>query len=66
MVTDSQIDAALAERPAPTGQQADPIARAISVLGDVLNDIADWEDKALAEAVTEARNGLLTIAGGGA
>lgn len=36
----------------------DPIARAISVMDDVLADIEDWEDKALAEAVREAQAGL--------
>jgi hypothetical protein len=38
-----------------------PLGRAISVLADVLTDIADWENRALAEAVTDARNGLLTM-----
>lgn len=38
------------------------LGRAISVFGDVLGDIGDWEDKALSEAVTEARNGLLRVA----
>lgn len=38
------------------------LGRAISVFGDVLGDIGDWEDKALAKAVTEARNGLLRVA----
>lgn len=38
-----------------------PLGRAISVFEDVLADIADWEDKALAEAVTDARRGLLMM-----
>lgn len=38
-----------------------PLGRAISVLQDVLTDIEDWEDKALAEAVTDARLGLLMM-----
>ena len=33
----------------------DPIARALSVFDDVLADIEDWEDKALATAVNEAQ-----------
>jgi hypothetical protein len=36
----------------------DPIARALSVMDDVLADIEDFEDKALAEAVREAQAGL--------
>ncbi len=36
----------------------DPIARALGVMDDVLADIEDWEDKALAEAVREAQAGL--------
>lgn len=38
-----------------------PLGRAISVLQDVLTDIEDWEDKALAEAVADARQGLLMM-----
>lgn len=37
-------------------QQA--VANAISVFTDVLGDIANWEDKALEAAVTEARAAL--------
>ncbi len=40
---------------------SDPIARALSVMDDVLADIEDWEDKALAEAVCEAQQ-LLRLA----
>lgn len=36
----------------------DPIARALSVMDDVLGDIEDWEDNELAQAVREAQAGL--------
>ena len=36
----------------------DPVARALSVMADVLIDIDGWEDTALAEAVREALAGL--------
>jgi hypothetical protein len=46
---------------ADTAPMTDAIKFAISVFDDVLCDIADWEDKALSEAVAEARDGLRTI-----
>jgi hypothetical protein len=36
----------------------DPIARALSVMDDVLTDIEDWEDQTLAGAVRESQAGL--------
>lgn len=39
----------------------DAINNAVCVFGDVLNDIADWEDKALEEACLEAQSALAEI-----
>lgn len=40
------------------------LRRAVSVMEDVLTDIEGWEDKALAEAVTESRRDVLAMADG--
>ena len=40
------------------------LRRAVSVMDDVLTDIGDWEDKALAEAVESCRVELLAMADG--
>lgn len=37
------------------------VTRAISVMNDVLTDIEEWEDKALAQAVQESRQDLCAI-----
>lgn len=49
------------ERHAAALGRTGPLGRALSVMQDVLTDIEDWEDKALAEAVTDARRGLLMM-----
>jgi hypothetical protein len=48
--------------PSDTSQDVKDLKAVDSVLDDVLGDIAGWEDKALAEAVTEAKQKLRRVA----
>jgi hypothetical protein len=62
--TKAQPEEAEAAYHAWAGSVDDEVAlrKAVSVCDDVLTDIADWEDKALAEAVTSVREELAAMA----
>lgn len=76
-MTTTRIEFAPGHEEAPVEQTAEPaqsyaewcgeiddeatLIRAVSVMNDVLTDIADWEDKTLAEAVEHNRDALQSM-----